>query len=290
MKLSRSGLLILQILVAVFLIALWHFGATVSVGGWYLFPKFFFSTPGDVALRVWTLFADGTAKIVACQDSIDLRRLLVVSDPCFGKTVWQHLLITLTEGLLAFAIGAVAGVAFGFWFARNPLLSAVFDPYIKMLNALPRVVLAPIFMLWLGLGIWSKVALGVTLAFFIVFFNVYQGVKEVSPVILANARMLGMNQRQLFVHVYWPSALSWMFSSLHTSVGFAIIGAVVGEYLGSAAGLGYLIQQAEGTFDTTGVFAGMVILAVFVLLIDWLVTIIENRLLVWRPTGAAARA
>ena len=152
-----------------------------------------------------------------------------------------------------------------------------------MLNALPRVVLAPIFMLWLGLGIWSKVALGVTLVFFIVFFNVYQGVKEVSPAVLANARMLGMNERQLFAHVYWPSALSWMFSSLHTSVGFAIIGAVVGEYLGSAAGLGYLIQQAEGTFDTTGVFAGMVILAVFVLVIDWLVTLVENRLLVWRP-------
>ena len=96
-----------------------------------------------------------------------------------------------------------------------------------------------------------------TLVFFIVFFNVYQGVKEVSPAILANARMLGMNERQLFRNVYWPSALSWMFSSLHTSVGFAIIGAVVGEYLGSAAGLGYMIQQAEGTFDTTGVFAGM---------------------------------
>ena len=172
--------------------------------------------------------------------------------------------------MLAFVIGAVAGIALGFWLARNALLSAVFDPYIKMLNALPRVVLAPIFMLWLGLGIWSKVALGVTLVFFIVFFNVYQGVKEVSPVILANARMLGMSERQLFAHVYWPSALSWMFSSLHTSVGFAIIGAVVGEYLGSAAGLGYLIQQAEGTFDTTGVFAGMVILAVFVLIIDWL--------------------
>ena len=128
----------------------------------------------------------------------------------------------------------------------------MFDPYIKMPNALPRVVLAPIFMLWLGLGIWSKVALGVTLVFFIVFFNVYQGVKEVSPVMLANARMLGMNERQLFRHVYWPSALSWMFSSLHTSVGFAIVGAVVGEYLGSAAGLGYLIHQAEGVFDIDG--------------------------------------
>ena len=209
--------------------------------------------------------------------------------PCFGKTVWQHLLITLTEGVLAFAIGAAAGIVFGFWLARHPLLSAVFDPYIKMLNALPRVVLAPIFLLWLGLGIWSKVALGVTLVFFIVFFNVYQGVKEVSPAVLANARMLGMNERQLFRHVYWPSALSWMFSSLHTSVGFAIIGAVVGEYLGSAAGLGYMIQQAEGTFDTTGVFAGMVILAVFVLVIDWCVTLVERRLLVWRPPSAAGQ-
>src|SRR6185295_12803097 len=235
------------------------------------------------------LFADGTAKILTCKEAIDIGRLLSISDPCFGKTVWQHLLITLTEGVLAFVIGAVAGVALGFWLARNALMSAIFDPYIKMLNALPRVVLAPIFMLWLGLGIWSKVALGVTLVFFIVFFNVYQGVKEVSQTVLSNARMLGMSERQLFAHVYWPSAMSWMFSSLHTSVGFAIIGAVVGEYLGSAAGLGYMIQQAEGNLDTTGVFAGMVILAAFVLLIDWLVTSIENRLLVWRPTGAAAR-
>jgi NitT/TauT family transport system permease protein len=169
------------------------------------------------------------------------------------------------------------------------MLAAVFDPYVKMANALPRVVLAPIFMLWLGLGIWSKVALGVSLVFFIVFFNVYQGVKEVSPAILANARLIGMNERQLFRNVYWPSALSWMFSSLHTSVGFALVGAVVGEYLGSAAGLGYLIHQAEGVFDTTGVFAGMIILAAFVLVMDWIVTGIENRLLVWRPPSAGSQ-
>jgi NitT/TauT family transport system permease protein len=162
----------------------------------------------------------------------------------------------------------------------------VLDPYVKAANALPRVVLAPIFMLWFGLGLWSKVALGVTLVFFIVFFNVYQGVKEVNPAILANARMLGMNDRQLMRHVYWPAALSWMFSSLHTSVGFALVGAVVGEYLGSAAGLGYLIQEAEGVFDVAGVFAGMIVLAVVVLVIDWLVTLIENRLLAWRPRAA----
>jgi NitT/TauT family transport system permease protein len=288
-NIGRAKLLILQTLVAVVAIAVWHVGSSVPIAGVYFLPKFFFSTPDDVALRVWSLFADGTVKVVSCREPITLSGLLSINDACFGKTVWQHLLITLTEGVLAFVIGAVAGVGLGFWLARNALLSAILDPYIKMLNALPRVVLAPIFMLWLGLGIWSKVALGVTLVFFIVFFNVYQGVKEVSPVILANARMLGMNERQLFAHVYWPSALSWMFSSLHTSVGFAIIGAVVGEYLGSAAGLGYLINQAEGTFDTTGVFAGMVILAVFVLAIDGLVSVVERRLLVWRPPSAAGQ-
>jgi NitT/TauT family transport system permease protein len=271
MSVGRAKLLVLQALVAVVVIGAWHVGSSVPIGGVYFLPKFFFSTPADVGLRVWTLFADGTAKIVGCKEAIEIGRLLSISDPCFGKTIWQHLLITLTEGVLAFVIGAVAGIALGFWLARHTLMSAIFDPYIKMLNALPRVVLAPIFMLWLGLGIWSKVALGVTLVFFIVFFNVYQGVKEVSPTVLANARMLGMSEHQLFQHVYWPSALSWMFSSLHTS------------------GLGYLINQAEGTFDTTGVFAGMVILAVFVLIIDGLVTLVERRLLVWRPPSAAGQ-
>ena len=131
-------------------------------------------------------------------------------------------------------------------------------------------------------------ALGVTLVFFIVFFNVYQGVKEVNQTVLANARMLGMNERQLLRHIYLPSALSWTFSSLHTAVGFAVVGAVVGEYLGSAAGLGYLIHQAEGVFDVTGVFAGMFVLMAFVLVIDWLVTLVEDRLLVWRPQAATS--
>ena len=268
---SKAWIFALQIAVGVALIGFWHFGSTVPLSalrvlpqGWfetplaqaYLLPKFFFSTPGDVFFRVVKFFATGS--------------------------IWKHLWITLEETVLAFAIGSLAGVVFGFWFARRPLVAAVFDPYLKMANALPRVVLAPIFMLWLGLGIWSKVALGVTLVFFIVFFNVYQGVREVSPVVLANARMLGMNPRQLFRHVYWPSALSWMFSSLHTSAGFALVGAVVGEYLGSAAGLGYIIHEAEGVFDVTGVFAGMVVLAAFVLVLDGAVSVAERRLLAWR--------
>ena len=260
---SKINLLLLQILVAVVAIALWHVLTTYPVFGKILLPPFFFSNPYDVAKQIVTWFATGV--------------------------IWKHLWVTLIEAMLAFVIGSIGGVLVGFWFARQPRTAAVFDPYVKMVNALPRVVLAPIFTLWLGLGIWSKVALGVTLVFFIVFFNVYQGVKEVSPTVLANARMLGMNERQLMRHVYWPSALSWMFSSLHTSVGFAVVGAVVGEYLGAAAGLGYLIQQAEGVFDVAGVFAGMFVLAAFVVAIDFIVTLVEKRLLVWRPVVGDSR-
>jgi NitT/TauT family transport system permease protein len=254
---SRLKLLLLQILVMVVVLAIWHVISNFPIFGDVKTIRFFFSTPFDVLARTWKQLT--------------------------GAEIYWHLSITLTETVLAFVIGSAAGVFFGFAFARNALLAAVFDPYIKAANALPRVVLAPIFALWFGLGIWSKVALGFTLVFFIVFFNVYQGVKEVSPTVLANARMLGMNERQLFRHVYWPSALTWMFSSLHTSVGFALVGAVVGEYLGSSAGLGYKIHEAESVFDVTGVFSGMLILALFVILIDSLVTMVENRLLVWRP-------
>ncbi|MEO7744253.1 MAG: ABC transporter permease [Usitatibacter sp.] len=201
-----------------------------------------------------------------------------------GGAIYKHLWVTLQETALAFVIGSVLGLAVGLWLGLSPGASALFDPYITALNAMPRVVLAPIFMVWFGLGIWSKVALGVTLVFFIVFFNVYQGVKEVSPVVLNNTVMLGANRRQLLRYVYLPSATSWVFSSLHTAVGMAFVGAVVGEYLGSAKGVGYLIQQAEGAFDINTVFAGILVLTAFALVLDFAVARVERRLLVWRPT------
>ncbi len=259
----RLMLLTLQIAVAIIGMALWYLLSTYPLFGHIVLPPFFFSNPVDVAKQIVDWFGTGV--------------------------IWKHLWVTLIESMLAFVIGSIGGALTGFWFARQPRTAAVFDPYVKMVNALPRVVLGPIFTLWLGLGIWSKVALGVTLVFFIVFFNVYQGVREVSQTVLANARMLGMNERRLMRHVYWPSALSWMFSSLHTSIGFAVVGAVVGEYLGSAAGLGYLIQQAEGVFDVAGVFAGMFVLAGFVIVIDAVVSLVEKQLLVWRPTVGDAR-
>jgi len=184
---------------------------------------------------------------------------------------------------MAFVIGTVFGLLMGLWLALSPTAAAILDPYIKALNSMPRVILAPIFSVWFGLGMASKVALAITLVFFIVFFNVYQGVREVSPVILANAKMLGASQRQLLRAVYLPSATSWVFSSLHTSVGLAFVGAVVGEYLGSARGVGYLILQAEGTFDINTVIAGIVVLTCCALILDALVSLIEKRLLTWQP-------
>ena len=218
---------------------------------------FFFGEPLKVMSRIWEWFSTGD--------------------------IYAHLWVTLWETFLAFVIGTVSGLVIGLWLALNPVASALFDPYIKALNAMPRVILAPIFSVWFGLDIASKVALGVTLVFFIVFFNVYQGVREVSPTVLANARILGATQRQLLRHVYVPSAMSWVFASLHNSVGLAFVGAVVGEYLGSSRGVGYLILQAEGTFDINTVFAGILVLTAFALVLDYVVTLTEKRLMVWQP-------
>ena len=224
---------------------------------------FFFGEPLKVAVRIWAWF---------------------VRD----ADIYQHLAVTLIETLLAFGVGASLGLGGGLWLALSPLASALLEPYVKALNSMPRIILAPIFSVWFGLGMASKVALGVTLVFFIVFFNVYQGVKEVSPVILANARMLGASNKQLLRHVYLPSATSWVFSSLHTSVGLAFVGAVVGEYLGSSQGVGYLILQAEGTFDINTVMAGIVVLTAFALLIDAAVGRVEHRLMKWQPKAGVS--
>lgn len=245
--------------------AVWHVLTTPGLVPPMVFENdqqaaFFFGEPLKVFGRIWRWF--------------------VTEGDIYG-----HLGITLLETVLAFGIGALTGLAGGLWLALQPMASALLEPYIKALNSMPRIILAPIFAVWFGLGVASKVALGVTLVFFIVFFNVYQGVKEVSPVLLANARMLGASNRQLLRHVYLPSATSWVFSSLHTSVGLAFVGAVVGEYLGSASGVGYLIHQAEGVFDINTVMAGILVLTGFALALDGAVGRIERKLMKWQPRG-----
>lgn len=263
--LNGWGLRLAQLGLLAFLVVLWELGTNPDWIPPFYFDDanqaaFFFGRPLEVWGRIWAWFA--------------------------GGEIYHHLGITLFETFMAFVIGTAGGLLLGLWLALNDTASAILDPYIKALNSMPRVILAPIFAVWFGLGVWSKVALGVTLVFFIVFFNVYQGVREVSPTLLANARMLGADSRQLLRSVYLPSATSWVFSSLHTSVGLAFVGAVVGEYLGSAAGVGYLILEAEGNFDVNTVFAGIVVLTAFALVLDGVVGVIEKRLMVWQPKTA----
>ena len=260
----RSGTLwFWQLGLLILLFVFWHVTTVPGMVAPFMFENdrqaaFFFGEPLKMMVRIWDWF-------------------VVDAD------IYQHLGVTLAETLMAFAIGSGLGLAGGLWLALAPMTSAILEPYIKAMNAMPRIILAPIFSVWFGLGMGSKVALGVTLVFFIVFFNVYQGVKEVSPVVLANARMLGASQRQLLRHVYLPSATSWVFSSLHTSVGLAFVGAVVGEYLGSSQGVGYLILQAEGSFDINTVMAGILVLTAFALALDSLVGRIEKHLMKWQP-------
>jgi NitT/TauT family transport system permease protein len=262
-KPSTKNLRVWQVGVLVAVFAAWHVLTKPGLVPTFVFENdrqaaFFFGEPLVIFQRVWAWFVT-------------------------NADIYQHLWVTLIETVLAFGIGTLLGLACGLWLALSPLAAAIADPYIKALNSMPRVILAPIFAVWFGLGIASKVALGVTLVFFIVFFNVYQGVKEVSPVVLANARMLGASHKQLLRHVYLPSATSWVFSSLHTSVGLAFVGAVVGEYLGSSRGVGYLILQAEGAFDINTVMAGILVLTAFALVLDAAVGKIEKRLMKWQP-------
>ena len=239
----------------------------VIVGGWELLARvkvigsFYWGQPSGIWKQIVTWVKDGTAQ----------------------GPLWDQIYATLQEAVIGFAIGVALGVVFGVVLGRNRFLADVLGPYIKAANSIPRVALGSIFAISLGLGIQSKVALAVVLVFFIVFFNAFQGVREVDKNLMANARILGANQRQLSTDVIIPAALSWILASLHTSFSFALVGAVVGEYLGAIKGIGLMIVTAQNTFNANGVFAAMAILVVVALVADAIVTWVENRLIRWRP-------
>ena len=240
----------------------------VIVGGWELFARvgiidpFFWGQPSGIWQQIVTWVTQGTAQ----------------------GPLWQQVVVTLEEAILGFLIGSVLGIIFGVVLGRNRFLADVLGPYVKVGNSIPRVTLAPLFAIGLGLGMQSKVALAVVLVFFIVFFNAFQGVREVDRNLLANARILGASPQRITTAVIIPSAMTWIFASLHTSFSFALVGAVVGEYVGSLQGIGLLIQNAGNNFNANGVFAAMVILAVVALLSEFLITLLERRLLKWRPS------
>jgi len=254
----RRRLLVLglQALVAVVWLGSWQL--TTQLG---LVDKFFFAQPSEIALKIWTWVTEGTE---------------------LGP-LWDQVLTTMQETFGGFAVGSFLGIVLGVALGRIRLLSDVLSPYIKGANAIPRVVVGALFAISLGLDIKSKIATAAILVFFVVFFNAFQGVREVDRNLIANARILGAGNRQLTTETIVPSALSWILASLHTSFGLALVGAVVGELFGATSGVGELIYSAKNNFDANGVFAGMELLAAIALVAEALITALENRLVRWRP-------
>lgn len=250
---SRRQLLIwlLQLLIAFLLLGAWQL-----LADWRVIDTFFFSEPTSIAARVGHWLTNGY--------------------------IWPQLGVTLLESVYSLLIGSFLGIVAGFLLGRYKFLAEVSNPFIATFNALPRIVFAPMFIIWFGLGMLSKVALGVSLVFFIVFYDTFNGVRNIDQTILNNTRMLGASGYQQVRYVMLPSAASWILSSLHTSIGFAVAGVVVGEYLGSSEGMGYVIANAEGVFDITTVMAGVFILSLAVIIIITLVQRLENHLLRWR--------
>jgi NitT/TauT family transport system permease protein len=245
----------------------------IVVGGWELLSDlniidpFFFGSPVGIVLRLADWAVNGTA---------------------YGP-LWLQVWVTLEEALLGFVFGVGSGVLFGVLLGEIPYLADVVGPYIKVVNALPRIVLGSIFTIWLGLGLPSKVLLAAVLVFFVVFFNAFQGVRSVDRNLVANARILGASRWQVVQHVVLPSALTWIIASLHVALGFSIIGAIVGEFLGSQRGLGLVIATAQNTFDANGVFGAMLVIGVLALSAEWLMALIEKRLLAWQPASSSGR-
>jgi NitT/TauT family transport system permease protein len=222
---------------------------------------FFYSRPSLIAPRIWGWLAEGPT----------------------ASSIYRDVQVTLLETVLGFGIGTLAGVIVGYAFARNRLLGEAFDPLLSMFNAIPRLVLAPVFILAFGIDLASKVALGVTLVFFIVFFATFTAVRDVDRALVDNVRVLGARRRDVTFQVLLPAAFSAIVASLRTSAGFAFAGAVVAEYIGSSVGVGRRIANSEAFFDSTGVFGGIVVIAALALALDTSLQVAEGRFSRWKP-------
>lgn len=233
------------------LVALWEIAVRFGV-----IDAYYFSSPGRIAINILVWLE--------------------------GGFVFKHLVVTLAEAGVGFVSGLLLGVTTGFLFAAKPRVDAVLQPFIAIMNAMPRIAFAPLIILWFGFGFLSKVVIVISLVFFVVFFNTYRGFKEISPILLKNAAVLGATRWQIIRHIYFPATMSWTFASLRVSVGFAIIAAILGEYIGASAGIGFLIDNAQANFDATGVMSGLVVLTVVVAIIDALLLRVELHFNKWR--------
>lgn len=253
--LRRAGLFAAQLGIVVALLALWQFGVSDK-------NVPFFSRP----LIVWD-------KIVE-----------LAADPSFHRDI----VVTLTEIAIGYGIGAGVGLALGFMLGRSKLLSDLLEPFIIGLYSIPKIALAPLFIIWLGLGMPSKVAVVVLASFFLVFFNTYSGLLNVNEELVRLARLMGASWRQCATRVILPSAAHQIFIGLKTAVPYAVIGAVIGEYIGSNEGLGHFILYASQTYDAPALFAGILALIVIVFLSNYALNRLERLAIHWRHVEGAA--
>lgn len=245
----------LRVIVLVAVLAFWE----IAVDFWL--DPFFYSKPSLIWDKLVIWFSEGTSQ----------------------GSIWEQISVTLQEAVAGFILGSLVGVVLGILLGRARLVAEVLSPFIQALNAVPRIVLAALFVIWFGLGMESKIATAFVLVFFPVFFNAFQGAREVDRNLVNNSRILGANRVQVLWSIVVPSATSWILASLHTAFGFALIGAIVGEYTGATKGIGLLISTAQGSFDAAGIYAGMLVSTVLALLAEVVLGLAERRLLRWRP-------
>lgn len=233
----------------------------VIIGGWQLasgtvVKEFFISKPSVIVMRLWEWAADGS--------------------------LFFHAGITAMEAVSGFLIGGFLGMAFGITLGRSQFLAKLLDPFIMTFYSLPKVALAPLFILWIGIGMDMKIVLVASIVFFLVFLNTYTGVRNVSHELISILNLMGGREKHVLTKVVIPSAIHWVFAGLRLSVPYSLIGAIVGELIASNRGLGYLLSDSQGQFDTGGVFAALIAIMILAILMNMAVKAAEALAMPWR--------
>ncbi|MEV0163315.1 NitT/TauT family transport system permease protein [Nonomuraea fuscirosea] len=234
-------------------------------------------------LVVWELTAERWFDITFTSKPSDIWTRLVQWHQ--DGTLWSNTWITVQEVVYGFLLGAAAGALTGFVLASARAFYQVLDPFIMALYAIPKVALAPLFIVWFGIGMSMKVLLAAATVFFLVFLNVAAGVREVDRGLIDAVRLMGGGRRDILVKVVVPSSMTGLLTGLKVAIPYALIGAVIGELVASNRGLGYLINDAAAQFDTAGVFATLVVLSVIAALLNLVVGLLDRRASRWKPLG-----
>jgi NitT/TauT family transport system permease protein len=248
---GRGKLFCYRLLFGLMLLGAWE----LSSGR--LIDPFWVSSPSAVFKYLYGVFADGS--------------------------IYGHLAITLYETFTGFFIGSIFGIAMGFALGRREILAEILDPYVVAFNGIPRIALAPLFIIWFGIGPTSKVILVISVVFFLTFFNTFAGVKGVDAELKNILRIMGASERQILLKVTLPAIVPWITTGLKISLPYAIVAAVVGEFIAASKGLGYLINYNTSLFSTTGALGGIFVLAMVVVLCNEAISRTEAYLLRWRP-------